>query len=100
MTTNSQKKAVENHRARLSSQGLVRFEVTARDIDRGLIRSVARTLAKGGQAADQLRSTVSQAIASDGATKGGIVAALRRSPFVGVEIDIKRSTEDARRVEF
>ena len=96
----SQKRAIENYRTRLSQRGLSRFEVLGRDADRDLIRSFARRLAEDGPEASQLRAAVSQTIAGEPPKKGGILAALRRSPMVGADLDLNRLREKGRKVDF
>jgi hypothetical protein len=78
---------------------LVRFEVLGREGDRELVRTVARRLAEGGADASRLRAAVVQALAGE-PKKGGILAALRRSPLVGADLDLTRSREEGREVEF
>ena len=95
----SQKRAIQNYRTRLSERGLARFEVLCRDADRDLIRSLARRLAEGGPEASRLRAAVSQSIAGEPPKKGGILAALRRSPLVGADLDVTRPREGGRNVE-
>lgn len=95
----SQKRAIKNYRSRLSERGLVRFEVLGLTTDRDLIRSLARRLAEDGPEASQLRIAVSQTIAGEPPKKGGILAALRRSPLVGADLDATRSREEGREVE-
>src|SRR5712671_6933870 len=95
----SQKRAIQTYRSRLSERGLSRFEVLGRDADRDLIRSVARRLAEDGPEASRLRAAVSQAIAGEPPRKGGILAALRRSPLVGAELDLARPREEGRKVD-
>ncbi|WP_027061134.1 hypothetical protein [Mesorhizobium loti] len=95
----SQKRAIQNYRSRLSERGLTRFEVLGRDVDRNLIRSLARRLAEEGPDASRLRAAVSQTIAGEPPKKGGILAALRRSPLVGADLDLSRSREEGRKVE-
>ena len=70
-----------------------------RDGDRDLIRSLARKLAEDTPEASELRVTVSKSIAGEPPRKGGIVAALRRSPLVGADIDLTRSYEEGRQVD-
>lgn len=94
----SQKRAIQNYRSRPSAQGLTRFEVLGRRDDRDLIRSVARRLAEQGPDASQLRAVISQTITGRPPRKGGILAALRRSPLVGAELDLKRPREEGRKV--
>jgi hypothetical protein len=97
--SNSQKRAIHNYRSRLSKRGLARFEVLGRDADRDLIRALARRLAEDGPEASQLRTAVSKSIAGEPPTKGGILAALRRSPLVGSGLDLTRLREKGRKVE-
>jgi hypothetical protein len=86
-------------RVRLCERGLARFEVLGRDADRDLIRSLARRLAEDGPDAARLRAVVSQTIAGEPPKKGGILAALRRSPLVGADIDLTRPREEGRKVQ-
>jgi hypothetical protein len=69
------------------------------DTDRDLIRALARRLAQQGPEAARLRATVNQAIAGEPPPQGGILAALRRSPLVGADIDLRRPREEGRKVE-
>jgi len=92
----SQKRAIRNYRARLGKRGLARFEVLGRDTDRDLIRSLARQLAEDGPEASRLRTAVSRTIAGEPPKKGGILAALRRSPLVGADLDVTRPHEEGR----
>jgi hypothetical protein len=78
---------------------LARFEVLGRDGDRDLIRSLARRLAEDTQEASDLRATVSKSVGGEPPSKGGILAALRRSPLVGADLDLTRSREEGREVE-
>jgi hypothetical protein len=95
----SQKRAIQNYRSRLSERGLARFEVLGRDADRDLIRSLARRLAEDTPEASELRTTVSKSVAGEPPRKGGILAALRRSPLVGGDLDLTRPREAGRKVE-
>lgn len=95
----SQKRAIQNYRSRLSKRGLARFEVLGRDADRDLIRSLARRLAEGGPDASRLRAAVSQTTAGEPPKRGGILAALRRSPMVGADLDLTRAREEGRKVD-
>jgi hypothetical protein len=95
----SQKRAIQNYRNRLGERGLARFEVLGRDTDRELIRSLARRLAEDSPEASRLRAAVSQSIAGEAPKKGGILAALRRSPLVGADLNLSRSREGGRKVE-
>jgi transposase len=95
----SQKRAIQNYRARLRERGLARFQVLGREIDRDLIRSLARRLAEDGPEAARLRAAVSQSLAGEPPRKGGILAALRRSPLVGADLDVTRPRDAGRNVE-
>lgn len=95
----SQKRAIRNYRIRLNERGLARFEVLGRDADRDLIRALARRLAEDSPEASHLRAAVSQSIAGEPPKKGGILAALRRSPLVGADLDLARAREEGRDVE-
>ena len=78
---------------------MARFEVLGRDSDRDLVRSIARRLAEDTPEASELRATVSKSIAGEPPRKGGILAALRRSPLVGADIDLTRPREEGRNVD-
>jgi len=90
----SQRRAIKNYRSRLRQRGLARFEVLGLDADRD-----ARRLAEEGPEAKRLRAAVSQTISGEPPKKGGILAALLRSPLVGVDLDLTRAREEGRRVE-
>lgn len=94
----SQARAVQNYRTRLSERGLIRFEVQGLGVDRELIRSLARRLAEEGPEASVLRAAVSKTITGAPPTKGGILAALRRSPLVGADLNLSRTAEAGRKV--
>lgn len=97
--SSSQKRAIENYRNRLAERGLARFEVLGLSGDRALIRSLARRLAEDGPEAARIRSLVKKTISGEPAKKGGIVAALRRSPLVGAELDLRRPRVEERKVD-
>jgi transposase len=96
----SQAKAVAKYRDRLADKGLARFEVLGRKADRMLIRSLARTIAEDDEKAAALREFAEKIIEQDPPKRGSILAAFRRSPWVGAELDLTRSTDDFRTVEF
>lgn len=97
--SNSQRRAIQTYRSRLSARGLARFEVLGRRADRELIRAVARRLAEDSAEASRLRAVVSQSVACEPPKKGGILAALRRAPLVGADLDFSRPREQGRKVE-
>jgi hypothetical protein len=92
----SQKRAIQNYRSRLGERGLARFDVLGRDTDRDLIRSVARRLSEDTPEASELRATISKSIAGEPPKPGGILAALRRSPLVGTDLDLSRPRDKGR----
>jgi hypothetical protein len=94
----SQKRAIRNYRSRLNERGLARFEVLGRVGDRDLIRSLARRLAEEGPDASRLRAVVRRSIAGEPPKKGGILAALRRSPLVGADLDVSRPRKADRKI--
>lgn len=95
----AQRRAIQTYRSRLGERGLARFEVLGRDTDRDLIRSLAKRLAEDTPEASELRATVSKSISGEPPRKGGILAALRRSPLVGADLDLARPREDGRKTE-
>jgi hypothetical protein len=95
----SQKRAIQNYRSRLGQRGLARFEVLGRDADRDLIRSLARRLSEDTPEASELRAAVSRSIAGEPPRVGGILAALRRSPLVGADLNVSRPREEGRKVD-
>ena len=62
---------------------LSHFNVIGLKTDRDLIRALAKRLAEGGPEASRLRAAISHAMTAPTTQKGGILAALRRSPLVG-----------------
>ena len=90
---------MERYRVRLAGRGIVRFEVQAPKTDRELIRSLARSLSDGGPEAGRLRRTVQRAVAGERHKTGGILAALRRSPLVGINHEFTRPFEEGRKVD-
>src|SRR3954469_3221538 len=99
MSDAAQKKALRNYRVRLMKRGMARFEVLGLDADRDLIRSLARRLAEGDPEALRIRPAVSQTISGEPPRKGGILAALRRSPLVGADLNLARSHDTGRKVD-
>ncbi|HEY7551464.1 MAG TPA: hypothetical protein VH913_18355 [Hyphomicrobiaceae bacterium] len=97
--SSSQRRAIRNYRSRLGERGLARFEVLGRNLDRDLIRSLARRLAEDSAEATRLRAIIAQSVAGEPPKKGGILAALRRSPLVDADLDLTRSREEGRNLE-
>jgi len=100
MPSPSQKSALRNYRDRLAKRGLARFEVLGLDSDRELLRSLARRLAENDAEASRLRADVRKSVQSDEPKRGGILAALRRSPLVGADLEFVRENDPGRPVDF
>ena len=99
MSITPQKRALKNYRKRLSRRGMARFEVLGLDADRELIRSLAKRLADGGSDSGPIRATVRRAVSGEPPKKGGILDALRRSPMVGEDLDLRRPGAAPRKVD-
>lgn len=99
MPETSQKRALAAFRGRLAQRGLRRFEVVGLDADRDLIRALARRLAEDGPEAARIRTEVARTIVGEPRHAGDILAALRRSPLVGADLDTTRSKEAGRQVD-
>lgn len=99
MSSTAQKQAIKNYRNRLAKRGMARFEVVALDSDRELIRSLARRLAEKTADAKRVRAEVHRTVVSRSGKKGGILAALRRSPLVGANLDLRRALTHGRKVD-
>ena len=99
MGSASQRRALKNYRSRLAKSGMARFEVLGLDVDRDLIRTLAKRLARNDSEATRIRAVVSRTVSGETRKKGGILAALRRSPLVGADLDLARSRQAGRKVE-
>lgn len=99
MTSAAQKRATKSYRARLAERDIKRFEVMAFGSDRELLRTLARRLVQDGPEADQTRAAVKALVADEPAKPGGVLAALRRSPLVGININLARSRVEGRRID-
>ena len=98
MSNPAQNRAIKNYRRRLQKRGVARFEVLGLKADRGLIRSLAKRLAQDDTEARRIRSEVTRAV-SGSPQKGGILAALRRSPLVGSDLKVERPFDTGRKVD-
>ena len=99
MSDSARSRAVRNYRSRLAERGMARFEVLGRATDRELIRSFAKRLIDDDPEAHRLRAVVNQCVAGEPPRKGGILAALRRSPLVGADVIPPRPFETGREVD-
>lgn len=99
MSSAAQRRATDAFRSRMARRGYKRFEVLALESDRELIRSLARRLAEDGPKADEVRQTMKVLVSDEPPKSGGILAALRRSPLVGEEIDVSRPRDEGREID-
>ena len=99
MSETSQKRAINNYRKRLHKRGMSRFEVLGLSADRELIRSLAKRLADDNPESARIRAAVRRTISGEPPKKGGILNALRRSPLVGVELNLERPVAADRKVD-
>ena len=99
MSTTPQKRALTRYRKRLHQRGMARFEVLGRDADRQLIRSLARRLAGDDPESARIRAAVRLTIAGEQPKKGGILKALRQSPLVDADLDLRRPLTPGRKVD-
>ena len=101
MTKSSQQRAVRNYRERLGGKGLSRFEVLTPEGDKELIRSLAKRLIRNDAEAVRIREEISRSVLGEPASKGGIFAALQRSPMAKgeTEIELQRPFDSGRKVD-
>lgn len=99
LSTTPQERALKNYRKRLKQRGLARFEVLGLDGDRDLIRSLAKRLAGDHPDSARIRAAVRRTISAEPPKSGGILNALRRSPLVGADLDLKRPVALGREVD-
>jgi hypothetical protein len=99
MSITPQRRALKNYRQRLTQRGMARFEVPGLDADRELIWSLARRLADDGLDPARIRAAGRRAISREPPKKGGILDALRGSPLVGADLDLKGPVTAGRKVE-
>jgi hypothetical protein len=91
MKTILQRRALNKYPKRLNERGMARFEVLGRDADRELIRAIAKRLAGDDSDSERIRAIICEALSTDRCSRGGILDALRRSPMVGAELDLRRT---------
>lgn len=99
----SQSRALASHRRRLAERGLARYEVRGLARDKELVRELAKRLAANDANAARLRQQITQELAQEARfeprTGKDIWDALRRSPLVGLDLDIEREFTTGRDVE-
>lgn len=95
----SKETLTRNYRARVAQHCIKRSEVMAPETDRNLIRTLERQLAADGPKAEHVRATAKALIADAPPMPDGILAAPRRSPLVGADIDLSRPRIEGRRID-
>ncbi|HEY2619256.1 MAG TPA: hypothetical protein VGI78_18080 [Acetobacteraceae bacterium] len=83
-------KSIANYRRRQGERGISRYEVRGLDSDKPLVRQTAARLAANDPGARRLGAELMREVAGARPAPGGIFAALRRSPMVGVELELER----------
>jgi hypothetical protein len=99
MAQATQRRAVANHRRRLTEKGISRYEVRGLAKDKELVRKFAKRLAEDDADAARLRTEVSKQVSDELPRRGGIWAALRRSPAVGADLDLTREIVPERDID-
>ena len=61
--------------------------------------TLARRLADNGPESVRIRATVRRTVSGEPPRKGGILSALRRSPLVGADLNLKRPVVAGRKVD-
>jgi hypothetical protein len=99
MSNPSQKRALKRYRTRLQKRGVARFEVLGLEMDRELIRSLAKRLAQNDAQAGRIRSEVKRTLSNEPSKKGGLLAVLQLPALEGLELEINRPFEAGRDVD-
>jgi len=93
------RRAVVNYRRRLAEQGISRYEVRGLAKDKELVRKLAKRLVADDADAARLRTEMLKQVSDEPSRRGGIWAALRRSPAVGADLDLEREVVPPRDVD-
>lgn len=99
MAKTSQHRAVANNRKRLKERGMSRYEVRGLESDKALVRLFAKRLSERDATAQHLREAIEKGIAEKPESRGQIYAALRRSPLVGVGLNLERMQVPPREID-
>jgi hypothetical protein len=86
----AQKLTTGSDHSRMISRGISRYEVRGLERDKPLVRQLAARLAASDTEAQTLRADLASKLATAPQPRGGIYAALRRSPMVGADLDLNR----------
>jgi hypothetical protein len=99
MGSTAQAQALKNYRKRLTRRGMARFEVLGLAADRDLVRALAKRLAEDTPEAAEIRASLREKTAPETRKKGEIYEALRRSPMVGADLNLKRPFVKPRKID-
>jgi hypothetical protein len=75
---------------RTTARDISRYEVRGLERDKPLVRQLAARLAASDPEAQGLRAALASKLAIQPESRVGIYAALRRSPMVGADLDLRR----------
>jgi hypothetical protein len=67
--------------------------------DQDLIRALAKRLARNDSKATRVRTELRRSIIDEPPARGGVLAALRASPLVGIDLDLTRETIAGRAID-
>jgi hypothetical protein len=84
---------------RLAERGISRYEVRGLAKDKELVRKLAKRLSADDADAAQLPAEIIKQVADQPPTRGGIWAALRRSPLVGANLNLERKVVPPRDID-
>lgn len=91
---------VARHRRKTTGGGSQRVEVTVPARDASLVKAVAGALRLGGDDADRIRESLRPLMSASQASTGKeLVAFLRSSPFVEIELPIERDRSTGRDID-
>jgi hypothetical protein len=99
MASISQQRALNSHRRRMAERGVCRYEVRGLERDKDLVRRFAMRLAADDEPAARLRDAVAREVLPPTLSGKEIWAALRRSPLVGIELNIDREFATGRDID-
>ncbi|KAA9131296.1 hypothetical protein F3N42_08190 [Marinihelvus fidelis] len=94
----AQKKAVERHRKKLASEGVLRLEVSVPKDDRDRVRELAKALREGGPRAERLRSAIQNILDFDGPYS--FIEFLQSAPFEDLDLEVERQKDPPRDIGF
>lgn len=101
MATNAQRKAVTTMRGRRRRSGIVRFEVSAPEEDKALLRQVAKRLSSGGADRDAVRQGLRAALRTFSLDEpGSVLRALRKGPLFDDDMEFPRERIVLRDIDF